>query len=59
MLYLYQNMYNRSISFKVFFKATSYIINTNIDKQNSTNKILLIIVPYVDIIGLCHSGVNL
>ena len=43
-------MYNRSISFKVFvLKATSYINYAIIDFQ------LSFMVPYVDIIGLCHS----
>ena len=32
-----QNMYNRSISFKVLLKTTSYINDAIIDKQSSIN----------------------
>ena len=44
-----QNIYIRSI----IMKATSYINDAIIDTQSL--KQLNIMVPYVDIIGLCHS----
>ena len=55
-------MYNRSISFKVILlKATSYINDVIIKNSINSNKIfnqLNIILPYVDIIGLCNSVIN-
>ena len=53
--YSNQNMYNRSISFKVLFWKAPHIKMTLIDKRQTIFNQLNIMVPYVDIIGLCHS----
>ena len=48
-----QNMYNRSMSFKVLFES-HLIYKWRYYRQSNFNQ-LNIMVPYVDIIGLCHS----
>ena len=50
-----QNMYNRSISFKVLFWKPPYMyINDAIIDKKILNQ-LNIMVTYVDINGICHS----
>ena len=49
-----QHMHNRSIFLSINLKATSYINDANIAIRTIFNH-LNIMVPYVDIIGLCHS----
>ena len=47
-----QNMYNRSISFKVLFRKPSQYID---DTRQTIFNYLNIMVPEVDKISLCHS----
>ena len=48
------NIYNRSISFKVYFKSHILYKGRYYSKQTIFNQ-LSNMVSYVDIIGLCHS----
>ena len=53
--YYAQNMYIEVCLLKYLFKATSYLNDTIIEYRHTIFNQFNIMLPYVDMIGLCHS----